>query len=225
MNNKFALFGAPKNTPRAHHDFRRLHARLGFVALCSALALTACSVNSSQTPTATERHGTHEFSATGDATAGQSVDDVTVGAAWAKSATASDNAMSAVFLELTNNSGHDVTLLSARSGAADMVQLHETVAQADGGSTMQEVDEGFAIPAHSVRSLEPGGDHIMLMMLTNDLIAGDTVDVTLELSTGDALTVSAEVRDYSGAQENYSHQETSEHGSHMDSDSLETEHE
>lgn len=213
MNNTTARFGAHKN-PLAWTKSRVvLCVALGLLA---PLSLAACGSDAAgNDPAVSETSSVASQNAEGVSTTNAKI---LVGDAWAKSATAEDNAMSAVFMKLTNDSQEAITVLSARSESAEMVQLHETVVGEDGGSTMQEVDGGFELLPHSTRELAPGGDHVMLMMLTHNLVAGDTVDVQLELSDGTKMSVSAEIRDFKGAQETYSHEETSG-DSGMDSDS------
>lgn len=63
-----------------------------------------------------------------------------------------------------------------------------------GMMTMQEVDS-IAIPAGGTIALEPGGYHIMLLGLTEDLVVGDTIEVTLNFESGATETVTAEVQE------------------------------
>lgn len=129
--------------------------------------------------------------------------------AWAKSASQSDeHAMTGIFGQIHNPTAESITLVSATADVATMVELHETIIDANGSTVMQAVEGGFEIAAGETKTLEPGGDHVMLMGLTQDLIAGDQVEFTLTLSTGDVLEIAAEVRDFSGAKETYSHEET-----------------
>jgi copper(I)-binding protein len=67
----------------------------------------------------------------------------------------------------------------------------------DGSSgmmTMQEVS-AIAIPAGETIALEPGGFHVMLLDLAEDLNAGDSIEVTLSFENGYEETVTAEVRE------------------------------
>lgn len=128
-------------------------------------------------------------------------DGVIVSDSWVKSV---DEGMTAAFAILENTSDAAVTLVAASTEAAAAVELHETVTDADGASMMQEVDGGFAIPAGGSFTLEPGGNHLMMMGVTEPLIAGDDVTLTLEWADGSTQTVIAVVKDYAGAQEEYS---------------------
>lgn len=160
-----------------------------------ALPLAACSAG-----------GSDDGGATGSSASDGAVDtvdtaDLSLADAWVKSA---ESGMSAVFGTLTNASSSAVTLVGAASSAAGMVQLHETNADGSGGMSMKEKEGGFAIPAGGELRLEPGGDHIMLMDLTAPLLAGDAVEVTLQFAGGAELAITATVKDFAGAQENYS---------------------
>ena len=120
---------------------------------------------------------------------------ITVENAWAKSA---ESGMTGVFADLTNPSSSDLTVVSGSTPAAAMVELHEVA-----GGVMQEKESGFLVPAGDTHTLMPGADHIMLMGLSETLLAGDTVTVTLTLDNGESVEFEAEIRDYQGANEEY----------------------
>lgn len=146
---------------------------------------TACS---SQDDDAPEDSGS-------TASAALTVEDV-----WVKSA---ESGMSAAFGVLTNSSDEAVTVTSASSSASGMVELHETVEDADGQMVMRQKDGGFVVPANGTFVLEPGGNHLMLMNLNAPVKAGDEVNFTLTLSDGSTLDFTAPAKDYSGANEHY----------------------
>ncbi|RQP09153.1 MAG: copper chaperone PCu(A)C [Microbacteriaceae bacterium] len=131
------------------------------------------------------------------ATAGQSV---TITDAWVKAA---DDGMSAAFGDLTNTGDADVILVSVTSPASTSMQLHETVDNGSGSMVMQERDGGFTIPAGGTLTLEPGGNHLMLMDLTAPILAGDEIEFTLTFSDGSDYAFTAPAKDYSGANETY----------------------
>lgn len=113
-----------------------------------------------------------------------------------------DMAMSAIFGTLTNTTSSDVTLVKASSDVASTVELHEMVM--DGGQMkMRPKDGGFVVPANSTAVLDPGGLHMMLIGLTRDIKAGDTVTAELEFSNGDKVTATAVGRDMANANESY----------------------
>ena len=115
--------------------------------------------------------------------------------AWAKAA---ESGMTAVFADISNPGGEDITMVGGTTDVAQMVELHEV---ADG--VMQQKEGGIVVPANSTISLMPGADHIMIMGLNGPLLAGETITVTIELDNGDTLEVTADVRDYQGANEEY----------------------
>jgi len=97
----------------------------------------------------------------------------------------------ATYMTLTNDGDTDDTLVSAGTDIAESVELHETTTQ-DGSMSMQEVD-GIDIPAGDDAVLEPGGLHMMLIGVTEDLTEGDTVEVTLTFDNAGEQTAGAEV--------------------------------
>lgn len=133
----------------------------------------------------------------------EAADAITVSDAWVKAA---DSGMSAAFGELANDSGSDVTVVSATSAASSTLELHETVEDDAGSPVMRESDGGFVVPADETYTLEPGGSHLMLMDLTAPLSPGDEVTMTLTFSDDSTLTFTAPVKEYSGANESYEHE-------------------
>jgi copper(I)-binding protein len=124
---------------------------------------------------------------------------VTVGDQWVKAA---QTGMTGLFGTLKNSGTREVTVVSAASPVAGRVELHE-VAGPPGSTTMRPKSGGLAIPAGGSHVLAPGGDHIMLMDLKTPLKVGSDVEVTLTFADGTTLPFSAQVRDYSGADEKY----------------------
>jgi copper(I)-binding protein len=127
-------------------------------------------------------------------------DTISMSDAWVKSA---EEGMSAAFGILTNDGDADVTIVSASTDASPMMELHETVASESGEMMMQEKDGGFVIPAGSTLTLEPGGNHLMLMGLTAPIMAGDDVTFVLTFADGSTLEFIAPAKDFSGANESY----------------------
>jgi hypothetical protein len=100
--------------------------------------------------------------------------------------------VSAAYMVIKNSGGVADRLIRAESDAAQAVELHisEVV---DGVMKMHPVD-GIDVPANGQAVLEPGGLHIMLIGLKEDLAAGDTVTLTLVFEKTGEMTVTAEVR-------------------------------
>lgn len=131
---------------------------------------------------------------------GAAGDGVTITDAWVMSA---ESGMSAAFGELANTTDHDLTVVEASSAASTMLELHETVENETGEMVMRQVEGGFVIRAGSTITLEPGGDHIMLMDLTAPLEAGTDVSFTLTFDDGSTFEYAAPVKDFAGANETY----------------------
>jgi copper(I)-binding protein len=125
---------------------------------------------------------------------------LTVSDAWIKAA---PSGMTGAFATLANDSGHVLRLESVTTDRAGMVELHETVSDGAGGMTMRPKEGGFTIAAGDEHELAPGGDHIMMMNLTGALTPGEEVPLVLHFSDGSTKTVTALVKDFTGADEKY----------------------
>lgn len=85
-----------------------------------------------------------------------------------------------------------ITLVGARSAAAERVEVHESYDTDDGLRGMREVS-AIPISAGETATLAPGGYHIMLLNLTRELAVGDTVDLELDFARAGAVPVRAPV--------------------------------
>jgi copper(I)-binding protein len=99
---------------------------------------------------------------------------------------------SAVFMEISNDGNDDRALLSATSGVADVVELHTHLME-EGMMKMRRVDQ-IDLPAGETVTLAPGGLHVMLIGLKQQLQPGDDVPLTLTLDDGSELSLTAPVR-------------------------------
>lgn len=111
---------------------------------------------------------------------------------------ATDSGMTGMFATITNDGGVELSLVGASTDVAGMVEIHEVV---DG--VMQEKAGGVVVPAGGTAILEPGADHIMLMNLNQELVAGETYTVVLTFSDGSSVEVQAMARAFTGANEDY----------------------
>jgi periplasmic copper chaperone A len=91
--------------------------------------------------------------------------------------------VSAVYLTLENTGETPLILAAADAPIAAEVQIHMTRMQ-DGVMQMREV-EGVEVLPGEPAVLEPGGYHIMLLDLQQDLEPGDALVVDLTLTAGD----------------------------------------
>lgn len=111
--------------------------------------------------------------------------------------------MTGAFMDITNNTGEDVTLIGGTTDAAEYIEIHEVV---DG--VMRQKEGGLVIAAGEMQTLKPGGNHVMLMGLPGDLVAGEEVTFILEFSNGDTVEVTAPVKVVNLDQEHYDNGES-----------------
>ncbi|GAB4496499.1 MAG: copper chaperone PCu(A)C [Anaerolineales bacterium] len=117
---------------------------------------------------------------------------------WARSSVAGGN--SAIYMTINNPTAQDDVLLSAQSSVANAVELHLSSVDANGVMSMKQ-QENIPVPANSMVELKPGGLHVMLIGLPNDLKVGDEFEVTLNFKNAGAITLKVPVKDAADAME------------------------
>ncbi len=108
------------------------------------------------------------------------------------SGTHSSQATSAIYFVLENGTDQADRLVAAECDAAQSVEIHETRMN-DDIMMMRPVD-ALEIPAGETLEFTPGGYHLMLIGLTSDLRAGETLAFTLVFEKTGALQFQAQVR-------------------------------
>jgi len=93
---------------------------------------------------------------------------------------------------LTVTAPADDTLVSISSPIAALAQIHESKMESN-MMMMRELETGLPLPAGQAVALAPGGNHIMLMGVTEPLKAGDTVPLTLAFAHAAPVEVTATV--------------------------------
>ncbi len=101
---------------------------------------------------------------------------------------------SAIFLSIVNNSDKTDTLYSAESSKADLVQVHETFKVTEDKMGMRHAEK-IRIQANSTLELKPGGYHIMLIDLNEDVTLGEKVEAKLLFENAGTVEFSAVVTD------------------------------
>lgn len=86
-------------------------------------------------------------------------------------------------MNIQNHGDSSDMLLKVESDVAKMVQIHLSEVDANGVSSMHEVD-GIEIPAGGSAELKSGGYHVMLMGLNRELKEGETTTFTLQPTWG-----------------------------------------
>lgn len=135
----------------------------------------------------------------------ESSNAVTLAGGWAKSAKASG--MSGVFGTLHNTGAEDLVIAGVTSEVAAHTEIHEVTSS----GVMQPISTEVTIPAGGTFEFAPGADHIMLMGLHEELLAGTELRLTVTFTNGSSTELTVAVKDYSGANEEYGG--GSEHGS------------
>ncbi len=120
--------------------------------------------------------------------------DLDIKSPWVRGTVAGQKATGA-FMELTSASG--VAIVGASSPVANITEIHEM--KMDGGIMKMRAIPRLDVAAGKPVSLAPGGYHVMLMDLKQQLKKGDVVPLTLQIESKDkrveTIEVKAEVRE------------------------------
>jgi len=101
----------------------------------------------------------------------------------------------AVYFAVRNAGPDDDAIIGADSPVAQSVHIHNTVMQ-DGTMRMVPV-ERIPLPAGAWVALSPGGYHIMLVDLKQELGPGDEVRLELRFEKAGTVTITVPVRSFS----------------------------
>lgn len=113
---------------------------------------------------------------------------VTIDEAWVR-ATVPNQPATGAFMQLT--SAKDARLVAVESPVAKAGEVHEMVMQND-VMKMRQI-EGLALPAGQRVELSPGGYHVMLMGLHQQVNAGDKIPLTLVFEGADGKRESVSI--------------------------------
>ena len=114
---------------------------------------------------------------------------VTVKDPWVR-ATVSAQKATGAFMQIT--SAQDARLVEAKSPVAGVVEVHEMVMEKD--VMKMRAIKGLDLPAGKTVELKPGGYHVMLMDLKEQMKEGATVPVTLVLEGKDKKRSTVEIK-------------------------------
>lgn len=92
------------------------------------------------------------------------------------------------YLKVTNTGDAADTLIGGSAAFARKVEIH-AMEMTDDVMRMAKLDPGLVIEPGETVMLEPGGFHVMLMGMTEKMIEGDTVTITLEFQNAGAVDV------------------------------------
>lgn len=99
---------------------------------------------------------------------------------------------SAVYLTIVNDGDAPDSLVGARSAAASDVELHESVREGD--FVRMRPASRIAVPAKGKVAVTPGGLHIMLVGLKQELAPGSTVPLTLRFERSGQVSLEVPVQ-------------------------------
>ena len=114
--------------------------------------------------------------------------------------------MTGVFMTVENSGPEDVYLTGGTdtTGITETpLEAHEVVSNDAGEMVMQLAQSGILVPAGGSVQLMPGGYHIMYWNLTSPIKVGDTITMTLDVSDGTTIDISAIAMTLEGGTEKY----------------------
>jgi periplasmic copper chaperone A len=117
---------------------------------------------------------------------------ITISGAWARPSFAGAN--SAVYFIIENSGDQADSLLSAEANVSQLVELHQSMMDSSGMMSMHE-QERVDVPAKDLIAFQPGGLHVMLVNLYEDLRPGDRFNLTLNFQNAGRVPVDVEVRE------------------------------
>jgi periplasmic copper chaperone A len=125
---------------------------------------------------------------------------IQVSKAWAR--TASKDGNGAVYFLLQNHSAAADELTGASSDSAVSVEIHESRMEGD----VMKMQQLMSVPLAGKASIEfaPGGYHVMLIGLKQDLEIGGQIELTLHFKEYQDITVSVPVQE-SGSNSTQNH--------------------
>lgn len=123
------------------------------------------------------------------ALAGNAVAQVTVKDAWVR-ATVPQQKASGAFMQI--NAAQDTRLVEARSPVAGAVEIHEM--KMENNVMKMRAVPGLDVPAGKALDLKPGGYHVMLLDLKEQMKEGASVPVTLVFEGKDKKRETVEVK-------------------------------
>ncbi len=135
------------------------------------------------------------FVSAGDAalaqTSDRSIGPLTVVQPWSR-ATAPSQKAGGVFLRIENAGDQPDRLIAAESGLADVTSLHTMIREGD-VMKMRPIEGGIEVPANGHAELAPGGKHVMLIGLRQQLVKDTTIPLTLIFERAGRLQIEAVV--------------------------------
>lgn len=123
------------------------------------------------------------------ATACAPKEGIEVRGAWVRTAAQGENG--AVYFVIHNYSAEDDSIIGASSDVADNVEIHESTLN---GDVMEmHMAHSVLLPSGGDVEFVPGGLHIMLVNLNQELTIGGTIELTLHFENSADVLVTAHI--------------------------------
>jgi len=98
----------------------------------------------------------------------------------------------AAYLQIANLDKSSITITGFDSTKATRVELHEHI-HADGMMKMREVDQ-ITLAGMQTEVFKPMGYHLMVFGLADDVVAGQSVEFTATMASGERIVFQAQAR-------------------------------
>ena len=122
---------------------------------------------------------------------------IEISEAWARPAAQGENG--AIYFVIHNNAREADELTGVSSDIAEAVEMHES--RMDGDVMQMHQLETVPLQANAETTFEPGGLHIMLISVKEDLDAGDEIEIVLHFKNFEEIKVAVPVRETPAAEE------------------------
>jgi copper(I)-binding protein len=99
------------------------------------------------------------------------------------------------YLSIHNSGGAPDRLLSGTSPTVEAIELHESITE-DGVVKMVARPNGFAIKPNSSFVMKPGGAHLMLFDIKEEVPASGSLELTLEFEHAGAINVDVRAEEF-----------------------------
>lgn len=119
------------------------------------------------------------------------VGDIMIHEGWARASIGSAP-NSAAYMTLMSHGTAADKLIGAKTPIAETAELHHHIL--DGGIAKMRPVEAIEVKPGETAVLEPGGFHIMLMGLKEELTAGDAVPLTLTFEKAGDVTLDIQIK-------------------------------
>ena len=123
---------------------------------------------------------------------GSSSGELTVQDAWARPASKGENG--AIYFVIENGTDSHNALIGASTDIASAAEVHMSMQNDQGVMTMSMQDSVQIMPGENI-TFKPGGLHVMLVDLKQDLKVGDTFTLTLSFEKSGDITLEIQVKE------------------------------